>query len=268
MAHPATLFGDIHCRILFTEDLTIDETWQHQLTNPFWRLYWNGAEGAAVAWPGGIQRMPRGRLVVVPAWGRFTGSCTARVRHVYLHADPMGLPSGWVRSHCQRPYVVPADPTRDRRLCELHAQPERDAVWRLRLQSLFMECLAELLATVPAAAREALGSGLPEPGPVAPALRYIEENLRKEIPTDVLAAWCGLSPDHFAKVFTARIGQSPARYVQERRVVVAAERLLASTADIGEIASDCGFANRFHFTRVFTRRMGQPPARYRQGGRR
>ena len=103
--------------------------------------------------------------------------------------------------------------------------------------------------------------------PVAPALRSIEENLRDSLSTEALALRCALSTDHFAKVFQAQVGQTPARYVQERRVVVAAERLLASDEDIGGIASECGFANRFHFTRVFTRRMGTPPAQYRKGGR-
>ena len=43
-----------------------------------------------------------------------------------------------------------------------------------------------------------------------------------------LAALCGLGREHFARLFSRSLGVAPARYIQERRIAVAAERLLRS----------------------------------------
>lgn len=259
--------GDIHCRILFADEVRIDPSWRVQLCDPFWRLYMNRDEGAWVTGTGGSQPIPAGRMVLVPAWNRLQSGCHGPVVHRFVHLDPMGLGGDWVREHCPRPIVLPADVQREAGFTRLFDQRDGGAVWRLRLQAVVLEALAEALAGLPASALEQHRLRQERIDPVAPALAFVEEHLVQALPTEQLARCCGLSPDHFARVFRERIGQSPARYVQERRVAVAAERLLATADDIPRIAADSGFANRFHFTRVFTAHMGMPPAAYRRTGR-
>jgi len=58
--------------------------------------------------------------------------------------------------------------------------------------------------------------------------------------------------------------QTPAKYVQERRVAAATEKLVFSEATIDQIAEETGFANRFHFSRVFTQIMSVGPGTYRK----
>ncbi len=58
--------------------------------------------------------------------------------------------------------------------------------------------------------------------------------------------------------------RTPGQYVLERRVALAAQRLALSADAIDEVASTCGFPDRFYFSRVFAKRMGAPPAAYRK----
>lgn len=259
--------GDVHCRILFADEVTIDPSWRVRFTDPFWRLYLNREDGAWVSGQGGVQQLPAGRMVLVPAWSRLQSGCQREVQHRYVHFDPMGLGGDWVREHCGRLLVLPADAMREGAFARLFDRLDGSPVWRLRLQAVVAEALAEGLALLPAEALARLSGRLGRVDPVAPALSYVEEHLAENLASELLASRCRLSVDHFARVFRERVGQTPARYVQERRVVVAAERLLATEDDIGAIAGECGFANRFHFTRVFTRCMGAPPAAYRRAGR-
>jgi AraC family L-rhamnose operon transcriptional activator RhaR len=63
------------------------------------------------------------------------------------------------------------------------------------------------------------------------------------------------------------VGQSPSHYIRERRVMLAAQQLLFSSASIDDIALATGFGNRFYFSRVFTRQLGVSPAAYRKTSR-
>ena len=67
----------------------------------------------------------------------------------------------------------------------------------------------------------------------------------------------------FSKRFRARFGKSPAQYLIERRVAVAAQRLTHDDFSIETIAESCGFTDRAHFTRAFVKRMGIAPGGYR-----
>lgn len=72
----------------------------------------------------------------------------------------------------------------------------------------------------------------------------------------------------FTKRFRARFGKSPAQYVLERRIAVAAQHLAHGDDGVDAVADSCGFTDRAHFTKAFAKRMGLPPGRYREEERR
>ena len=134
-----------------------------------------------------------------------------------------------------------------------------------------------LMLTVQAATAEALACALRATGSqdrlqrwlgggsrVRRAVDHIERNLATDLSAAVLARVCGFSEGHFARVFREELGQTPARFVLDRRIAHAAQRLVFTGDTIEAIAEDTGFADRFHFSRVFAKRMGLPPARYRK----
>lgn len=79
-----------------------------------------------------------------------------------------------------------------------------------------------------------------------------------------LASTCDLSIRHFARAFRQSTGQSPHRWLVERRLDRARGLLELSARSLSDIAAACGFANQSHFTRAFTRAMGMSPGAWRR----
>jgi transcriptional regulator GlxA family with amidase domain len=79
-----------------------------------------------------------------------------------------------------------------------------------------------------------------------------------------MAAAACMSERHFARVFTAEVGQTPGRFVERVRTE-AARRQLEETGDtLGVIAARCGLGTAETLRRVFHRRLGVSPDAYRQ----
>jgi transcriptional regulator GlxA family with amidase domain len=95
----------------------------------------------------------------------------------------------------------------------------------------------------------------------------VDDHLAEPLTHADLAGLCHLSGDHFVRRFRDAIGRTPARYVTERRIAAAAQRLVFTRDSIDQIAEATGFGNRFYFSRVFARHMGTPPAAYRKTAR-
>jgi len=94
-------------------------------------------------------------------------------------------------------------------------------------------------------------------------LAYIEAHLAEPLSVAALADAAGLSPWHFSRAFTARLGESVMSYVRGRRLELAAFRLAAADPPtLIDLAFDCGFESQEAFTRAFKRRFGRPPGRF------
>lgn len=149
------------------------------------------------------------------------------------------------------------------------------AAWRRELAErgaggrLYTEGLGSALAVH---VHRAYGDGLGRSPPVIGglgALRlrrvvdYIEAHLAEDIGLRDLAALAGLSAHHFGEAFKASTGTSPHRYLIERRILRAKERLLGADRSIAEIAVSVGFASHSHFTHNFRKLTGTTPSRFR-----
>lgn len=95
---------------------------------------------------------------------------------------------------------------------------------------------------------------------------WIEAHLDDPLSLDAIADRSGLSPYHFSRLFTARMGRSVMAHVRGRRLVKAGRRL-ADDPDVRliDLAFDCGFESQEAFTRAFRRVFGVTPGRFRQG---
>jgi AraC-like DNA-binding protein len=92
----------------------------------------------------------------------------------------------------------------------------------------------------------------------------IESRLGSDLSLDELACECGLSVAHFTRAFRQSVGETPHRWLMQRRVDTA-QRLLISTAKpLAQIAAECGFADQAHFTNIFARLLGAPPGKFRR----
>ena len=93
-------------------------------------------------------------------------------------------------------------------------------------------------------------------------IEYIHANLTKEITVEELASVACLSRFHFSRMFKAATGQSPSRFIGQRRLELA-KLLLAKGRSIADVAHDCGFSSESNFVRSFRRVTGLTPGQHR-----
>lgn len=80
---------------------------------------------------------------------------------------------------------------------------------------------------------------------------------------DDLAQAAGMSRFAFLRAFRARLGETPIRYLERKRMQEAIALLRFSALNVSEIAATCGYADHSHFTRRFRTVVGCTPSEYR-----
>jgi AraC family transcriptional regulator len=97
-------------------------------------------------------------------------------------------------------------------------------------------------------------------------VEYIEENLGGDLSLERMATEVEVSPLYLARAFKAAVGQSPHRYVLERRLERAKELLRGTDTPIVDVALTVGFSSQSHLSNWFLRQVGVSPAVYRRQG--
>jgi AraC family transcriptional regulator len=95
-------------------------------------------------------------------------------------------------------------------------------------------------------------------------LDYIEANLEGDLTIDTMASVACLSRYHFSRAFKKAVGQSPHRYVSDRRLERAKALLSNSDRSLVNIALALDFSSQANFTRAFTKATGQAPGQFRE----
>lgn len=94
--------------------------------------------------------------------------------------------------------------------------------------------------------------------------RWVSGNLAEDHSVACLAERMQLSPRHFARLFRAEVGITPAAWVESIRVAAAREKLDTGRWAPKQVAADCGFTNADHLRRAFVQHLGVTPAEYRK----
>lgn len=104
-------------------------------------------------------------------------------------------------------------------------------------------------------------SGIPEEfSSIAPAIKYIEENLGENTSVKDLAAMCFLSESYFRTRFKAFSGGvSPIDFRNRLRIEKSKELLLSSLWTIEMIADALGFYDTSHFYKIYKKVTGELP---------
>jgi transcriptional regulator GlxA family with amidase domain len=93
---------------------------------------------------------------------------------------------------------------------------------------------------------------------------WMTNNLARDLSVENLAAQAGMSPRHFARLYAARHGTTPAKAVEVLRVEAARRALEETQAPIKRVAAICGFGDEERMRRSFLRRLGSSPVDYRR----
>jgi len=102
-----------------------------------------------------------------------------------------------------------------------------------------------------------------ERDPVRELQAWIVEHPDAECTVERLAERIGMSTRHFARVFRAEVGVTPATYVEGIRVEVSQRLLETTSLPVDEIARAAGFGTVETQRRAFARRTGISPREYR-----
>jgi AraC-like DNA-binding protein len=94
-------------------------------------------------------------------------------------------------------------------------------------------------------------------------VRYVRDNLAQPISLADAASAAFLSPNYLANLLKKETGQTLLELVAERRIARAKELLVGSSAQIREIARQCGYTDEAYFTRRFRQLAGCTPRAFR-----
>ena len=98
-------------------------------------------------------------------------------------------------------------------------------------------------------------------------VKYMRENLSKNITVDELATKACMSSSNFYKTFRNTLGESPIDYLNAERIKFA-KKLIQQTSDkLADIAFQSGFNNVSYFNRQFKKLESITPNQYRKSVR-
>ena len=89
--------------------------------------------------------------------------------------------------------------------------------------------------------------------------RVVEENYTSPITLEELAYLSGRSLSSFKRDFQSIYGETPAKWIREKRLSKARQILQSSRMSVADVAYSLGFENPTHFSRIFKERFGSSP---------
>ncbi|MEM1255067.1 MAG: helix-turn-helix domain-containing protein [Cyanobacteria bacterium P01_H01_bin.21] len=93
---------------------------------------------------------------------------------------------------------------------------------------------------------------------------WMVEHPEADLSVAALARHVRMSERNFSRVFTAEVGTSPGKYVQQLRIEIARQYLEQTKRSIDAIAHACGFGNELSMRRSFQKVLGINPSEYRK----
>ncbi len=99
--------------------------------------------------------------------------------------------------------------------------------------------------------------------PLARAVTAMLEKPSDDWTLDQLAAEAHVSRATLVRLFRKTIGNSPLAFLADLRLGIARQRLVSTSASLGQVAADVGYESESAFTRAFQRRFGTSPGKVR-----
>ena len=132
--------------------------------------------------------------------------------------------------------------------------------WELNAKALLTRILVELNRRMGDAPS---GFEIPDEssGIIAGVLRYINENFGEEISLDSLSERFFISKYHLSREFKRLVGTSVYRYVIQKRLIMAKQKMLAGCSPT-DVYCNCGFGDYANFYRAFRAEYGISPKEF------
>jgi AraC-like DNA-binding protein len=96
---------------------------------------------------------------------------------------------------------------------------------------------------------------------LARARDFVDASWAEPLRLSTMARVAGIAPHRFLRLFKQAFGQTPHRYLTERRLQEARRRLEAGDARVTDVCLAVGFTSVGSFSTLYRRRFGGPPGR-------
>jgi len=98
-------------------------------------------------------------------------------------------------------------------------------------------------------------------------IKFIDENIGKDLPLELLAETACFSQFHFHRIFNAIVGETPGDFVKRIRIEKAANQLIyIPNLSVTQVALNCGFSSSAAFARAFKERFNTSASGWRENG--
>jgi AraC-like DNA-binding protein len=279
-------FQEVLPRLLCCRYWWMSEWKSQQMAFPFWRLYWNRSGRAKVVYNKTIYMDPNKILLIPPntpfatdieestvapehayslQGGRVESpameeemASEGTVLHLFIHFT-LGYPFDTISPDIFLFDIQPGQSLLINSITKMliEGQVIFNQTGSLELYSLLFSVLHQLPSST--------WKNKKLDRRVINGIRYMEQNIQEtEISNLKLSEIGGMSVNSYARLFKEQTGVSPRKYLSKTRVEKACNLLHHSDLSIEQIASSCGFSDRYYFTRVFTTSMKTSPGAYRK----
>lgn len=96
---------------------------------------------------------------------------------------------------------------------------------------------------------------------------FMRERVSSSLSLQELAAFTGLTPQHFATRYKAETGYSPMRHFLHMKMEAACRLLDSTQHSVKFIAANLGYVDPLYFSRMFRQTVGLSPSQYRESQR-
>ncbi|MFK8040987.1 helix-turn-helix domain-containing protein [Congregibacter sp.] len=96
---------------------------------------------------------------------------------------------------------------------------------------------------------------------------FMRERVSSSLSLKELAAFTGLTPQHFATRYKAETGYSPMRHFLHMKMEAACRLLDSTQHSVKVIAAKLGYLDPLYFSRMFRQTVGLSPSQYRESQR-
>jgi AraC-like DNA-binding protein len=93
---------------------------------------------------------------------------------------------------------------------------------------------------------------------------YINENLNRKIDLHELSDLTKWSHQHFIKLFTQFVGQTPYQYILQKKIEKAKAIIIETDVVLSTLSSEFGFESYSNFFKAFKKETGYTPDYYRK----
>ncbi|OAB45003.1 response regulator transcription factor [Paenibacillus antarcticus] len=98
---------------------------------------------------------------------------------------------------------------------------------------------------------------------VLDVINYIESHYQDKITLEMISSYTNFSENYLCRMFKEQVGTSLFSYINNLRMIKAAELIIQGRIYIKEVSSLVGISDQFYFNRLFKKHFGMSPTEYK-----